>query len=264
MAVSVAVFVRNEFHLPALNTLQSILCQVFHLQEPLHREFRLDDGICPFGVAHRRSVGLDLLKIAGLLKHLLDFATRFETVLTHKNLSLLIEAAVIVDYVDYRQVVPYSDFIVIHIVRRRNLQTARSEIHLDITILNHRDFLVNQRNEHLLAFEPVIPLIGRVDADCSIGHYGLRTGRCNHEVFVRRISIAVRDEIPQMVELAGGVPVDDLLVTDGRQSDWVPIDHPHTSIYIAFFVEVHESVDDGLAQIRVHGELGPVPVAGST
>ena len=166
----------------------------------------------------------------------------------------------VVDYVQNRQVVPDSDFIVIYIMSRSNLEASCSEIHGHIIILDNRYLLINQRNKHLLTFEPVISFICRVYTDCSIGHDCLRTGCGNDDVLVGRIAVAVRNKISQMIEFADGIPVDDLLVADCGKAYRIPVDHSYTSIYIAFVVEIYKSVDYGIAQVWVHGEFGPVPV----
>ena len=64
-----------------------------------------------------------------------------------------------------------------------------------------------------------------------------------------------------MVELADRFPVYDFLVAYGRVSHWIPVHHPDATVYVSLPVEVHEGVYYGFAQVRVHGEPGPVPVA---
>ena len=260
MPVCVPVFVWNELHLAALHGLQGILCKGIHLQEPLHRKPRLYDCIRPFRIPDRRSIVLRLFKIPGLLQHLLYLLPRLETVLSHKYLSLFIQTAVVVNYVNHRKVVPEAYLIVIHIMGRCHFQAAGAESHLHIRILYDRYLLVNQRNEYLLSFQPVISFVFRIDADCGIGHDCF--GPCGryYDIFVRRIAFPVRDEISQMVEFADRVPVDHLLVTDGSMPHRVPVDHPDATVDISFLIEIHKCVYHGLAEIRVHCELGPVPV----
>ena len=47
VTVCIAVFVRNQLYISALDRLEGILCKCLHLEEPLHREPWLDDCVCP-------------------------------------------------------------------------------------------------------------------------------------------------------------------------------------------------------------------------
>ncbi len=76
--------------------------------------------------------------------------------------------------------------------------------------------------------------------------------------------MSVGNEIPHVIELAGSVLVHHLLIADGREPHRIPVDHAHTSIYKTLVVEIDEGVDHCLAQVRVHSELSPVPVARCT
>ena len=54
--------------------------------------------------------------------------------------------------------------------------------------------------------------------------------------------------------------MNNFLVADGCETNRVPVDHTHTSIYKSLVVEVDEGVDHSLTQVRIHSELCPVPV----
>ena len=261
MTVCISVFVRNKFDFSAFHRLQSLLGKVFHLQEPLHRKPRLDDCIRPLGIAYRRCVILYFFKVSGLLQHDFYLLPSFKAVLSHQYLRLLVQTSVVIDDVQDRKVVSEADFIVVHIMGRGHFQTACTEAHLHIAVFDDRYLLIYQRNEYLLAFQPMISFILRIDTDSRIGHDSFRTSGRDDDIFVRRVTVPVGNEISQMIELADGVPVDHFLVTYGSKPDRIPIHHADTSVDIAFFVEIHECIDDSLAQVRVHGEFRPVPVA---
>ncbi len=262
VAIGVAVFFRNELYPPAFDAFERRFRKGVHLEEPLLRKFRFYDSVRPFRIAYRRGVILCLFEVSRFLKHLGYFLSRHEAVFAHENLSLFVQAAVVIDDVENRQIVAHPYRIVVHVVSRRNLEAASSEIHLDIGILDNRYFLINQRDNHLLSAKPVISRVGRIDADRSIGHNRFRTGRRHDDVLVGGIPVSVGDEVSHMVELAGGVLVDNFLIADRSKSDRVPVDHSHSPVYQTLVVEIDESVDHRLAQIRVHRELRPVPVAG--
>ena len=132
MPVCVSVLVRNELDLTALYGLEGHLGELAHLQEPLGREPRLDYRIGSFGITYRRNVFLHLLEAAGLLKHLLDFLPCDKPVLSHQNLSLLIQFAVIVNDICNRKIVPETYFIVIDVMSRSHLEASGTETDLYI------------------------------------------------------------------------------------------------------------------------------------
>ena len=107
----------------------------------------------------------------------------------------------------------------------------------------------------------MVAFVGGVDADGGIRQNGFGTGGCYDDVLVCRVALSVRNEIAHMVELAGGVLVLDLFVADGGQAHGVPVDHADAFVDVSFLIEIDEGVDDGFAQVRVHRELGAVPVA---
>ena len=168
----------------------------------------------------------------------------------------------IVDDVDYRKIVTKADFIVIDIVSRSHFQTAGTEADLDIRVLDDRYFFVYQWNEDFLPFKPMIALVVRVDADRSIRHDGLRTCGCDNYIFVRAVSVTVRDIVSEVIEMALGLLVNNFLVADCGMSFRIPVYHTHSPVNQSFFIEIYESVDDGFRQIRIHGEFGTVPVTG--
>ena len=259
--VGVAVFVGNQFDLSAFHAFEGILRQGVHLEEPLGGEFRLDDGVGPFGITDRGGVIDRFFQVSRFLQHFGDFLPGDETVFADQDLRVGGQAAVVVDDVDDGQVMPQADFIVVDVVGGGHFQAARSEIHFDITVFDDGDLLVDEGDEHFLAFQPVVAFVGRVDTDGGIRHNRFRTGGGHDDVFVGRISLAVGDEIAHMVEFARGVAVDDFFVADGGQSFRVPVDHTDAFVDVSFLIEIDEGIDDGFAQVGVHRELGAVPVA---
>ena len=64
-----------------------------------------------------------------------------------------------------------------------------------------------------------------------------------------------------MIEMALGLLVYYLLVTDCGMSFRIPVDHTYSSVNQALLVEIYKGADNGFREIRIHSELGPVPVA---
>ena len=263
VTVGIAVFIRDELDEAILDGSKRARCELFHLEEPLGTEARLDDGVGTLAVSDRRGIVFDLLDIPGFLQHLHDLLAGLETVFSDEDLSLLVQTAAVVDDVEDGEIMPHADLIVVGVMRRRDLEAARTEIHLDIVVLDDWYFLVDERDKDFLALHPEVALVIGIDADGGIGHDGLGTRGGHYDVLVGRVAVSVGDEVAHMVEVALGVLVDHLVITDGCVSLGVPVDHAHSPVDPAFLIKIYEGIDDGLGEGGLHGEAGAVPVAGS-
>ena len=191
MPVCVPVFVRYQLHTSAFHGFEGIFGECVHFQEPLHRKTRFDNGIRPFGITYRGCVILHLFQVSGFTEHAFYLVAGIESVLAYKNLRFLVQTAVVINDVEHGEIVPESYFVVIHVMCRSHFKASGTESHFDITVLNNRYLFVYKRDKHLLSPEPVIPFVFRIDADCRIGHYGLRTCGRDDYVFVGRIPVSV-------------------------------------------------------------------------
>ena len=264
MPVGIHVFLRDKLRTAAFYGFQGHFGQGLHLQEPLGAQLRLNNGVRALGIAHRRGVVFHLYQVAGFFQHFHNFLAGHKAVLAHQNLGFLIQFSVIVNDFQHGKVVTKANFIVMDIVCGGNLKATGTEVHLYVIVLNHGDFAVDERDEHLLALEPEMALVLGIHANGGIRHDGFRAGGGNDQVLVRGIAVAVGNKVFQVIEMALGVLVDDFVVAHGGEGLRVPVYHAYAFVNPAFFVEVHEGVNDGLAQGGLHGEAGAVPVAGAT
>ena len=261
VAVGVAVLVGHEPYPARLHAVERHGGEGVHLEEPLRREPGLYHCVGAFRIAYRRGVFLCLDEVSGLLEHPGDLPARLEAVFAHEYLRLLVETAVVVDDFEHLEIVPEPYGVVVDIVRRGHLEAAGTEVHFHIVVLDDRDFLVYQRDEHFLAAQVVIPFVGGVYADGGVGHDGLGTGGRYHDIVAGGVSVAVGDEVAQVVEMALRVLMYNLVVAYRSEGDRIPVDHSYSPVYHALAVEVAEGGDYGLGEFRLHGETGALPVA---
>ena len=157
---------------------------------------------------------------------------------------------------------PLANLVVVSVVGRGHFKAAGSEVHLDVVVFDNRYLPVDQRNEHLLATQSVIAFIGGIHANSGICHNGFGTGSGDYQEVIGRIAFTVRNKIAEMVEMALGIAVDNLVVRYGGMCHGIPVDHAVAVIDQPLLVEIHECGRNGVAQCRLHGKLGTVPVAG--
>ena len=232
------------------------LGQLFHGDEPLHGEARLDDGPGALGAAHLVGVVLDLHEVASRVEGLREGLAGLETVLSLEFTADRVDRAVGVEHVDDLEAVLLAEFVVVGVVGGGHLEATGSELAVDVLVENDRNAASSHGNDGPLAVQVGVPLVLRVNADGRIGEDGLRTGRGDGEPIVRAL-----DLVAHVVQLGLLLGVEDFLVGNSREGLGVPIDHAQAPIDVAFGVQVEEGVDDAPGVVRVQREVGPLPVA---
>ena len=253
---------------------QGKVSKVLHAQEPLHRKLWLDSHTRALRATHLVRIRLHLLHQSSSLQVLLDLNTHIKAVHADIQTSSLAQRAIIVEDVDGLQLVLVTQHIVVHIVSRSHLQATRSELNIHIVILNHRNRAVHQRHHHLLAAQPSVLRIVRVDTHGSITHDGLRTSGSHNSIITLLILVyhltfstcrshllTFSKTIFQIIQLRMLLLVNHLLVAERSLSLRVPVHHAHTAINQSLAVEVNKHLDDRLRALLVHRERSAVPIA---
>ena len=254
---------------------QSHVGKVLHLEEPLHGELRLDGYVGTLGEAHLVGVSLHLLQQAGGGEVFFNLFAHVEAVHAYVQAGGFAQGAVVVEDVDARQVVLLAQHVVVHVVGRRHLQTARTELYVHVIILNDGDDTTYKGHDDFLTLQPLVLGVGRIDTHGRIAHDSLRAGRGNYGIatafgiavnhftlgagFARHVVIG--HIIFQIVELAVLFLINHFLVAQGGQRLGVPVHHAHTAVDESLVIQVDKHLDDALAALLVHGEGRAVPVA---
>ena len=251
---------------------------MLHLEEPLRGELRLDRHVRALREAHLVVVVFHLLHQSGVLEVDSNLLTHVHTILTDIQTGSLRDRTVIVEDVDGLKMVLQTQHVVVDIVGGRHFQTARTELDIDISILNDGYDAVHQRYDDMQSLEPCVLHILGVDAHRRVAHDGLRTGRGHHciiafGILVHDVALGFAFDLGlvvggyiifQIIEFGMLILVDHLLIGERRLGLRVPVDHAHAPIDQSFAIEIHEDVDDTLRARLVHRERGAVPVAGAT
>ena len=129
--------------------------------------------------------------------------------------------------------------IVVDVVSWSHLQAARTELNVDVLILDDWNHAVHQRHDDFLAFQMLILRVVRVDTHGGVAHDCLRTCCSHHCVTVFAFNL-----ISEVEKLAMFFFINDFLVAQGCQCFRVPVDHTHAAVDKAFFIKVAEHADD--------------------
>ena len=167
----------------------------------------------------------------------------------------LIQGNIIQD-INYLQVMPVADLIIILIMCGGNLQCAGPEFMIHIIIAYERDLPVYQGNDHHFPMQMLIPGIFRVHRNGGITQDGFRPGCGNHN------SGLIPDHlVPYIIQFGLNLQVVHLLIGNSRFGLWIPVDHANPAIDISFIKEVNKNADHRFIINIIHSEPGPVPIA---
>ncbi len=189
-----------------------------------------------------------------------NLLTHVHAVLADIHTGSLRDGTVVVEDVDGLQMVLQTEHMVVDVVSRRYLQTAGTELDVDIVVLDDGDDTAHFRHDDVQALEPRVLHIVGIDTHSRIAHNGLRTRRCHNGVvafgvlmhhvaliLAAHLGLVLRgDVIFEVIEFGVLLFIDNLLVGEGCLGLRIPVDHAHATIDEALAVEVDENVDDTL------------------
>ena len=250
---------RNELGLPFLYHPDGFLCQGLHLHEPLGGDNGLHIVMAAVAGAHIVGVVLHLHQVALLLQILYNGLPGLVAVHTLVLAAVGVDLAVVVQHPDYLQVVAQTHLEVVGVMGRGHLHAAGTEVHLGVVVCHHRNFLVHQGQNHLLAHNGGVTLVIGVDTHAGIAQHGFRTGG-SHNHLTGAVSQGVTD-VPQVARL---VHIFHLGVTQSGDAVGAPVDNPAALVDEALFVQGDEHFPHCLGAALVHGKPCPLPIAGGT
>ena len=257
MTVGVLVFFGNELDFIFQDGLRRRTGEFLHREEPLHREFGLDRYAGTFGIAHVIGVVFGFLQQAGSVEILFDLFAQGEALHTGIQPYFVVDRAVVVEDVDRFEPVFFTEHIVVHVVRRSNLQGTRAESDVHVRIADHGYRPAHQRDDDPGVFgQPGVAFVVGIDAEGRVAEDRLGPGRGDDDR-----AVGAFDPVAQVVELAVRLFEHHLFVRKGGLGRRVPIDHAYAPVNQPLFVEVAEDPQDAFGTSFVHREAGAFPVA---
>ena len=139
VAVGVLELRRVQADLVIHHRIEGGLSESLHLEEPLHRELGFDGDERTLGVTYLIRVSLDLLHQACSLEVEFDLLTYVKAIHTSVSSPVFVERTIVMEDIDGLQLVLLSEHIVIDVVRRGDLQTACTELDIDVLVFDDGD-----------------------------------------------------------------------------------------------------------------------------
>ena len=174
------------------------------------------------------------------------------------------ESALAVEHVDLRQVMAFADLEVVEVVRRRDLDRARSLLGIGVVVADDRNPAPDQRQDHMLADQVPDAFVVRMDRNGGVAEHRLGPRR-RHDDERRGIvgtECLALDRIAQIPEIALDLDLLHFEIGDRGEQFRVPVDQPLVLVDQAFAVQFDEHLHDGARQSLVHREAFARPVAG--
>ena len=248
---------------------------------PLVGQIGLKDHAGTVAMRHHMRIRLDLFQEAEILQpghELLARSEAFDVVQlfgqllrTFRQAAQIIlvahevHAAFLIKHVDPRQAMPLADLEVVEVVRRRDLDRARSLLGIGVVVADDRDAAADQRQNHMLADQMADPFVLRMHGNGGVAEHRLGPRR-RHDDERRRIVGAERlalDRIAQVPEIALDLDLLHFEVGDRGEQFRIPVHQPLVFVDQPFAVQFDEHLHDRARQALVHGEAFARPVAGS-
>ena len=275
VAVCILIFGRVELQLVVHYRRQCHISEMLHLEEPLHRQFRFDGYVGTFRETYLICISFYLFQQSCCIQVFFNLRTYVETIHTYIQSCSFTQCTVVIENINRRKVVFFSQHVVVHVVCRSNFQTTSTEFNVYIAVFNNRNHTSYQRNDNFLTFQPLVLRVCRVDAHSCITHDGFRTS-CSYYGITATLCVAVYDftfssgftahvvisyVITQVIQFAMLFFVDYFFVRQGSQCFRVPVYHTYATVNQPLVIKFHEYLDYALATGFVHGESRTVPVA---
>ncbi len=137
------------------------------------------------------------------------------------------------------------DFIVVEIMRRRDLDAAAAELRIHVGVADDGNFAPGERQAHPAADQMPIPLIVGMHRDGGVSQHGFRPRGRDHEE-----AAALAQGIAQMPQAARFFFGDHFQIGQRRFQHRIPVHQALAAVDQAFLVEAHEDFGHRPRQAR--------------
>ena len=171
-----------------------------------------------------------------------------------------IDGSIIIQNIDFLQIMTFAYFKVIRIMCRCNFYTSCSKFFVNILIRNNRDLTVSQRQFQHFADQIFVSFIIRIDCNCSISEKCFRTCSCD----LYKSAFLTYDRIINVPEKSVLILMFYLCIRDGSLAYRTPVDDSGTFVNISFLIQTDKYFLYSLGASFVHCEAFSLPVCRST
>ena len=165
---------RQQGNVPVFHCLYSRLNQFVHFYKPLLFYHRLHCGSAAVMGSHIMGMGHNFYQKSLLFQFLHHLFSGFVAVHSLIFSAVFVDSGIVVQHINFRQVMAFAHFKVIGVMGRGNLYAASSEFLIHIMVSHHRNLTSHQRKNQGFAYNILIPFILRIDCHCSVSQQRFR------------------------------------------------------------------------------------------
>ena len=173
--------------------------------------------------------------------------------------AVCVDGCIVVEHQNLLQIMAQTHLKVVRVVARRGLDTAGTELLVDIIVGKDRNLTADDRQDCLFADQVLIALVVRIDCNAGIAHEGLRAGGRYDDALVRILNVIL--DIPQLARLR---LILNLSIGQCGCTVRTPVDDAGALVDQTLVVQVDKDFLDRLGTAFVHREALAAPVTGGT
>mmetsp|Transcript_14411 Transcript_14411/g.20421 ORF Transcript_14411/g.20421 Transcript_14411/m.20421 type:complete len:335 (+) Transcript_14411:1532-2536(+) len=260
---------------PFLHFSDSLRSHFFALHIPLWSEVRFDYVTRTATNAQPHFVAFLSPDQALFFQRPFDFDPCFISEHTLKNTRRTVQQPVWIQNIDARQIISFSAFVIVWVMRRSYLDSASAKAHINKNIVrNYWNLSVAKRVDQKLPVQVAVPFVLGVHSHCRVPQHCFQPSGC-HDQFIVFAVFDLVSEQSQHAELvlfvlrmawdvhhcfSIQINVIDFNVADGGFQSAAPIDQSRVSVNEIFIVQPYEGFDDCFAEVFVHRKSFASPI----
>ena len=256
MQISLIKTFRNKLKIAVFQSVNSCFCHLVHLYKPLWFDHRLYGCTTTVMGSYTVTVGYYFYQQSQLFQIFHHSFSCFIAIHACIFSTQIVDGCIIVQNVDFFQIMTFSYFKVIRVMCRCDLYTSGSELFVYIRIGDHRNLTVGQRQFQHLSYQIFISVIFRVYRYCGISQKCLRTGRCDLYEF----SFFSNYRVVNVPEKSVLILMFYLRVRDRGLAYRTPVDDTGSFVDISFVVQTDKYFLHRFGTSFVHRETLSFPV----
>ena len=138
-------------------------------------------------------------------------------------------------HVNFRKVVPFTQFEIVRVVRRRHLHRSGSKLAVHERVRHNGYFSIHQGQSNSFADQPLVSLVFGMDGHSGVPQHRLRP-RCGHDHILRRAN----DGIAHEPEISLALLVNRFEVADSGLALRAPVHNIMSAVDESVFVQPHK------------------------
>ena len=169
--------------------------------------------------------------------------------------NIVVHSSVRIKKVDYFEVMALSNFPVVRVVSRGNLNHTSSKFFINIRIRNNRNFLVNQRQKNFFTNQVLIALIIRIYSNSRIAKESFRTS-CSNFNSSRTVGIVVIN----VIHCALSILMLNFIISQSRATARTPVYKILAFIHKSAFIQCNKNITNSFRKSFIISKTLTAPV----